>query len=93
MESKQLLAIVAGVVELLCGILVALNVGVRFFALVLVLFMMVATYYSHDFWNQSGPDASITLVEALKNVALIGGLFMIAGIGRGPGINHAYGEV
>ena len=93
MESKQLLAIIAGAVELLCGLLVALNVGARFFALVLVLFLMAATYYSHDFWNQTGPEASITLIEALKNVALIGGLFMIAGIGRGPQLHNAYTDV
>ena len=32
------------------------------------------------------------MIHALKNLSLIGGLFMIAGIGRGPRLDGAYGE-
>jgi putative oxidoreductase len=42
-----------------------------------------ATFYYHDFWNQTGPDARNNLVHALKNLSIIGALFMIAGYGRG----------
>jgi putative oxidoreductase len=92
MEMKQILAIAAGAVELLGGILVALNVGARFFALVLVLFVFAATFYFHDFWNQAGPEAKNNMIHALKNLSLIGGLFIIAGIGRGPQLNNVYTE-
>lgn len=93
MEMKQMLAIAAGTVELICGLLVALNVGARFFALVLIVFVAAATFYFHDFWNQTGPEAKNNMVHALKNLSLIGGLFMIMGIGRGPGIDHVYRDV
>src|SRR6202789_4235830 len=53
MSTPQLLAIAAGAIELICGIMIALNFGARFFSLVLILFVAVATFYYHDFWNQT----------------------------------------
>ena len=83
MPMAQMLAIAAGVIEVFCGFMIALNFGARFFAIVMVLFVMVATFYYHDFWNQTGPDAKNNLNHALKNLSIIGALFIIAGIGRG----------
>ena len=51
--------------------------------LLVILFVAAATFYYHDFWNQSGPEATNNMVHALKNLSLIGALFMIAGYGRG----------
>src|SRR4051812_47313715 len=56
MPTAQMLAILAAAVELLCGLAIALNFGARFFAIVLILFVIVATFYAYDFWNQSGPE-------------------------------------
>ncbi|MCG6204427.1 DoxX family protein [Rhodopseudomonas sp. HC1] len=83
MPFAQMLAIGAGAVELICGLMIALNFGARFFALVLALFVAATIFYYHDFWNQSGIDAQTNLIAALKNLSLIGALFIIAGIGRG----------
>jgi uncharacterized membrane protein YphA (DoxX/SURF4 family) len=94
MEMKQMLAIASGAIELVCGLMIALNFGVRFFALVLVLFVIIATFYFHDFWNQTGPDAKNNMIHALKNVSIIGALLMIAGYGRAPRtIEPAYSDV
>ncbi len=82
LEMKQILAIVAGAVELICGLMIALNFGARFFALVLILFLVAVTFYYHDFWNQTGADAKNNMIHALKNLSIIGALFIIAGIGR-----------
>jgi uncharacterized membrane protein YphA (DoxX/SURF4 family) len=78
MSMPQMLAIAAGAVELICGIMIAFNFGARFFAIVLVLFVAAATFY-HDFWNQTGVDATNNIIHALKNLSIIGALFMIAG--------------
>jgi putative oxidoreductase len=83
MSMPMMLAIAAGAVELICGIMIALNFGARFFAMLLILFVAGATFYYHDFWNQTGADARGNLVHALKNLSIIGALFMIAGYGRG----------
>src|SRR6202045_152475 len=78
----QMLAIAAGALELICGIMIALNFGARFFAILLILFVAAATFYYHDFWNQTGAEAKNNMVHALKNLSIIGALFMIAGYGR-----------
>jgi putative oxidoreductase len=82
MEMKQLLAMASGVLELVGGLMIALNFGARFFSLLLILFVIATTVYFHDFWNQTGPDARSNMIHALKNLSIIGALFIIAGIGR-----------
>ena len=79
MTTPQLLAIAVGCLEVISGLMIALNFGARFFAIVLIFFVATATFYFHDFWNQAPPDNAKTLVEALKNLSIIGALFMIAG--------------
>ena len=81
MSTPQMLAIAAGSFEVIAGLMIALNFGARFFAILLILFVAVATFYFHDFWNQPAPENAKTLVEALKNLSIIGALFMIAGYG------------
>ena len=94
MSTPQLLAIAVGSFEVISGLMIALNFGARFFAILLIFFVAAATFYFHDFWNQSPPDNAKTLVEALKNLSIIGALFMIAGYDRAPRVDEpAYGEV
>ena len=94
MAMPQMLAIATGALELICGVMIALNFGARFFAIVLILFVAAATFYYHDFWNQTGADARGNLIHALKNLSLIGALFMIAGYGRSARSAEAtYGDV
>jgi putative oxidoreductase len=94
MTTPQMLAIGVGAFEVIAGLMIALNVLARFFAILMIIFVLVATFYFHDFWNQSPPDNAKTLIDALKNLSLIGALFIIAGYGRGPrSVEPAYGDV
>jgi len=94
MSTPHLLAIVAGTFEIIAGLMIAVNFAVRFFALLMVLFVIAVTFYFHDFWNQAAPDNAQALMDALKNLSIIGALFMIAGYGRGPrSAEPAYGDV
>jgi putative oxidoreductase len=94
MSTPQMLAIAVGVFEVISGLMIALNFGARFFAILLIFFVAGATFYFHDFWNQSPPENAKTLVEALKNLSIIGALFMIAGYGRTPRTAEpVYGDV
>jgi uncharacterized membrane protein YphA (DoxX/SURF4 family) len=88
MPMPQMLAIATGALEVICGLMIALNFGARFFAIVLIFFVIVATFYGHDFWNQTGAEQKNNIAHALKNLSIIGGLFIIAGIGRGPRANE-----
>jgi putative oxidoreductase len=94
MQFPQLLAIVAGAFEVIAGLMIALNFGTRFFAVLLIIFVMAATFYFSDFWNQAPPDNGKTLMDALKNLSIIGALFMIVGYGRGRRpAEPAYGDM
>lgn len=84
MATPQLLAICVGGFEIVAGLMIAVNFGARFFAILLIFLVLAATFYVHDFWNQAAPDNAKTLIDALKNLSIVGALFMIAGYGRGP---------
>ena len=84
MPMPQLLALSIGGFEIIAGLMIAVNFGARFFAILLIFFVLTATFYFHDFWNQASPENAKTLIDALKNLSIVGALFMIAGYGRGP---------
>jgi len=94
MSTPQMLAIAVGSFEVISGLMIALNFGARFFAILLIFFVAAATFYFHDFWNQTPAESAKTLVDALKNLSIIGALFMIAGYGRTPrAAEPVYGEI
>lgn len=94
MPMSQMLAIAVGAFELIAGLMIALNFGARFFAILLILFVGAATFYFHDFWNQPSPSDGKMLIEALKNLSIMGALFIIAGYGRASQTPEpAYGDV
>ena len=94
MKTPQLLAIAGGAFEIIAGLMIALNFGARFFSFLLIVYVAASTFYFYDFWNQTPPENGKTLVDALKNLSIIGALFMIAGYGRGARTAEpAYGDV
>jgi uncharacterized membrane protein YphA (DoxX/SURF4 family) len=88
MPMPQILALAVGGFEILAGLMIAVNFGARFFAILLIFFVLAATFYVHDFWNQAAPENARTLIDALKNLSIVGALFMIVGYGRGPRPNE-----
>jgi putative oxidoreductase len=82
MKMPQLLAVATGAFEIVAGLMIALNFGVRFFSILLIFLVAASTYYNHDFWAQPAPENAQALIDALKNLSIIGALFMIAGYGR-----------
>ena len=94
LPTAQMLAIAVGALEIICGLFIALNFGARFFSLVLAVFIIAATFYYHDFWNQTGAESQNNMIHALKNLSLIGALFIIAGIsGRPRTAEPVHGQV
>src|SRR5260221_3341737 len=81
MTTPKLLALTVSALEIISGLMIALNFGARFFAILLIFFVAAATFYFDDFWNQVPPKNGETLIDALKNLSIIGALFMIAGYG------------
>jgi putative oxidoreductase len=96
MPAPQLLAILTGSFEVLAGVMIAINFLSRLFAALMIIFVGATIYYFHDFWNQAPPDNAKTLIDALKNLSIIGALFMIFGYGRGrrpAAEKSAYGDI
>jgi len=82
MSPSETLIIAAAIFQIICGVMIAINFGARFFAILLIFFVIVGTFYFEDFWNPASPPK--TILDAFKSIAIVGGLFLIAGIGRGP---------
>ena len=94
MPMPQMLAISVGAFEVIAGLMIALNFGARFFSILLIVFVAVATFYFHDFWNQPAGGDGNMVTDALKNLSIIGALFIIAGYGRSSQTPEpAYGDV
>ena len=94
MPMPQMLAISVGAFEVIAGLMIALNFGARFFSILLIVFVAAATFYFHDFWNQPAGSDGTMVLDALKNLSIIGALFIIAGYGRSSQTPEpAYGDV
>lgn len=86
--AYRLAAMTVAGIEVVCGLMIAFNLAARFFAFVLLIFVAVATFYVHDFWNQSGGSERLeNIVHVMKNISIFGALLMI--IGQRPGFAEA----
>ena len=85
-STPQMLPAV-GAFEVIAGLMIALNFGARFFAILLIFFVAATIYYFP-------PENAKTLMDALKSLSIIGALFIIVGYGRAPRkVEPAYGDV
>jgi putative oxidoreductase len=79
----DVLVYVAGSAEILGGVALLLGFLTRIGAIGLFLFLIPTTLYFHAFWNMSGPDAKMQMVNFMKNIAIMGGLLAIYAWGPG----------
>jgi len=75
------LAIVAGIAEIAGGLSLVFGLLTRIGAIGLILFMIPTTIIFHGFWNFEGTEQKMQMVNFMKNLAIIGGLFMVAAFG------------
>jgi putative oxidoreductase len=79
----QLGAILAIVVEIGAGLALALGWRTRWSALILAVFTLVATFLFHNFWAMPADKAFLQQLMFFKNIAVVGGLFVVAAFGAG----------
>ena len=70
-------------VELLGGLSLLLGIKSRVGATALFLFLIPTTLIFHAFWNLEGQEQYMQSLMFLKNLAIMGGLAMIAAFGSG----------
>ncbi|REJ70254.1 MAG: DoxX family protein [Planctomycetota bacterium] len=77
------------------GVSILVGYKARIGALLLLIFLVLATYYFHNFWALSPeavvqfpgyerPHVEVEMINAMKNAALMGAMLMIMANGSGP---------
>lgn len=75
--------ILAGLLELAAGLLLAAGFQTRWAAVVLAAFLVPVTAIFHNPLGLSGAEAQLQIAQVLKNLAIMGGLLVVAGFGPG----------
>ena len=76
-------ALIALVVEVLCGLALVVGFGTRIAALILAIFTLVASFFFHPYWNVTADQQLIPFLLFYKNIAVVGGLIILAAFGPG----------
>lgn len=81
--QPMLFAYLAGLAELGLGLLVLIGFKTRAAALALAAFTLVSVLLAHNFWQMTGDAYRNNLIQAGKNLSIIGGLILLAATGPG----------
>jgi len=79
----SLLAIGAGAVEVIGGVLLVIGWQARWAALALAAFTLIASFIFHAYWNQPAAQQMVPMLLFTKNMAVIGGLLFVFAFGPG----------
>ena len=77
------LASIGASVEFFGGLAIVFGVMTRCAAVVMIVFLIVATLISHRFWVLQGAERRTQIVQFAKNVAIIGGFLVLFATGGG----------
>jgi putative oxidoreductase len=78
------LAVLTGVFELVAGLALAVGFQTRWAALSLGVFTLLASVLFHKFWAVAADQQFVQQLMFMKNLAVAGGMFMVAAFGAGP---------
>ena len=85
-----LLLPIAALVEIAGGLAILLGARSRAAALLLFLYLIPTTLIFHNFWSQTGAEYINQMHHFLKNLAIMGGLALIFGLGPGfPSVDNS----
>jgi putative oxidoreductase len=88
MASKEMpfipvLLPLAAILEVTGGLAILLGARTRLAAFALFLFLIPTTFIFHNFWAQQGMEYTNQMHHFLKNLAIMGGLALLVGLGPG----------
>jgi putative oxidoreductase len=81
--SPTVVAYTVAAIDLIGGLMVLIGFQARWAALLLFVFTAMTIYFAHPFWTMDGAARAANQAHALKNLAIMGALLMIAA--HGPG--------
>jgi putative oxidoreductase len=83
--AARILLVGAIAFEVAGGLSIVLGYRPRIGAVLLLVFLVLATYYFHDFWRIDDPkERQDQMVHFLKNLAIMGAMVLIIANGTGP---------
>jgi putative oxidoreductase len=80
----SVLAVLVGLLELFGGLALAVGFKARWAALALGVFTLLASVLFHNFWAMAPDKQFMQQLMFMKNLAVAGGMFMVAALGAGP---------
>jgi len=83
LPMPQVLTAITVAIELGGGLLLLIGLKARWIALLFVVFIGIITPIFHNFWGVPADQAQEQQINFMKNVAIIGGMFMVAAFGPG----------
>lgn len=83
MPMPEILLVPAIAILLAGGLMLLVGWKARWAALALIVFMIPATLYFHSFWTYPQVQFVNQFHHFFKNLAIIGALFMVMGMGSG----------
>lgn len=74
---------IALVIELVGGLAILVGLYAKFTAWIVFLYMIPTTFLFHNFWTMQGGDRVDNMLHFEKNLAIMGGLLLLATFGPG----------
>ncbi len=74
---------IAMIIELAGGLAILVGLYTRFTAWIVFLYMIPTTFIFHNFWAMQGGDRVDNMLHFEKNLAIMGGLLLLATFGPG----------
>ena len=68
---------------ILGSVSVILGFKARFGAALLLVFLVLATYFFHDFWNLKGQEQQEQMIQFMKNLSMMGTMVFLIANGSG----------
>jgi putative oxidoreductase len=83
LPAAQLLAIGAGVLEVVAGVMLIVGWQARWAALALAAFTVIASLLFHNYWAMPKEQQFMQQLMFMKNLAITGGLLFVFAYGAG----------
>ena len=76
-------AVIAIIVEVVGAVALIAGFGMRWAALALAGFTLIATFFFHNYWAMPADQVMMQQLMFFKNIAVVGGLLVLAAHGAG----------
>src|SRR5205085_1490872 len=78
MLAGAIVFLIVGSVSVILGFKARIGAGL------LLVFLVLATYYFHAFWNFEGQEQQMQMIQFMKNLSMAGAMLFIMANGPGP---------